>query len=141
MISGDTGPNDAIVDAARGADLFVLEATLSDPDLDDPRRGHLTPEEAIDMADRAGVPQTVLVHFRANLQERVERACSRRAGAQAGRPGLVVDLGDGVRHTLTEPAGPAGALDHQGGEARDGSSADDASLLQPSEGIAGARLP
>jgi hypothetical protein len=129
------------VEAARGADLFVLEATLSDADLDDPRRGHLTPEEAIDMAERAGVPQTVLVHFRANLQDRVERACARRPGAQAGRPGLVVDLGEGAPRPLTDPAGQAGVRDHRDGEARDGSSPDDASLLQPTEGIAGARLP
>ena len=55
-ISGDTGPNDSFVEAARGADLLVAEATLKSGEFDDPRRGHLTPEEALDMADRAGAP-------------------------------------------------------------------------------------
>ena len=39
-ISGDTGPSDAFVAAARGADLMVAEATLNDATFDDPRRGH-----------------------------------------------------------------------------------------------------
>lgn len=91
-ISGDTGPSDAFVAAARGADLVVAEATLVDSAHDDPRRGHLTAEEAIDMADRAGVERVVLVHFRAELQERVDAACAARPGAIAGRPGLQVEV-------------------------------------------------
>jgi ribonuclease BN (tRNA processing enzyme) len=138
VISGDTGPNDGIVAAARGADLFVLEATLTDADHDDPRRGHLTPEEAIDMAARAGVPRTILVHFRANLRDRVERACAGRPGAHAGRPGLVVEVGDTANQPIADGAGQVdGAAD-----ARDRPSADDAPpLRQPTEGIAGAHLP
>lgn len=89
-ISGDTGPSDAFVAAARGADLMVAEATLIDSAFDDPRRGHLTAEEAIAMADGAGVPRIVLVHFRAELQERIDRACAARPGAIAGRPGLEI---------------------------------------------------
>ena len=45
------------------------------------------------MASHAGVPRTVLVHFRAELRDRVDAACARRPGAIAGRPGLVVELG------------------------------------------------
>ena len=91
-ISGDTGPSDGFVAAARGADVVVAEATLANSDFDDPRRGHLTVEEAIEMADRAGVPRVVLVHFRAELQERIDRACAARPGALAGRPGLQVEV-------------------------------------------------
>ncbi len=91
-ISGDTGPSDAFVEAARGADLVVAEATLADSRFDDPRRGHLTAEEAIEMADRAGVTQVVLVHFRAELQERIDRICANRPGAMAGRPGLAIEV-------------------------------------------------
>jgi len=91
-ISGDTGPSDAFVAAARGADVVVAEATLSNAAFDDPRRGHLTAEEAIEMADRAGVPRVVLVHFRAELQERIDLACAARPGALAGRPGLRVEV-------------------------------------------------
>jgi ribonuclease BN (tRNA processing enzyme) len=140
VISGDTGPNDGIVAAARGADLFVLEATLTNADHDDPRRGHLTPEEAIDMAARAGVPQTILVHYRAELRDRVERACARRPGAQPGRPGLVVEVGDTTSRQIADAAGHVqdGAVDG----ARDGASSDDPPpLRQPTEGIAGAHLP
>ena len=57
-ISGDTGPSAAFAAAARGADLVVAEATLADAELDDPRRGHLTAEEALEMADRAGAAQS-----------------------------------------------------------------------------------
>jgi ribonuclease BN (tRNA processing enzyme) len=91
-ISGDTGPSETFVKAARGADLVVAEATLADSRFDDPRRGHLTAEEAIDMADQAGVEQVVLVHFRAELQERIDRICAGRPGAVAGRPGLSIEV-------------------------------------------------
>jgi ribonuclease BN (tRNA processing enzyme) len=104
-ISGDTGPSDTFVEAARGADLVVAEATLVNAQFDDPRRGHLTPEEALDMADRAGAPQVVLVHFRAELRQRIDAACAHRPGAIAGRPGLRVEVTagrsrqDGARDT------------------------------------------
>ena len=91
-ISGDTGPNDAFVEKAKGADVVVAEATLIDGRFDDPRRGHLTPEEAMDMADRAGAGRVVLVHFRAELQERIDRICAARPGAMAGRPGLAIEV-------------------------------------------------
>ena len=114
-ISGDTGPSDDYVLAAKDADVAVIEATLVDARFDDPRRGHLTPEEAIDMADRAGAAQVVLVHFRAELQERIDRVCAARPGALAGRPGLVVEiaptaarraggLGGGSSAALVSPA-------------------------------------
>jgi ribonuclease BN (tRNA processing enzyme) len=91
-ISGDTGPSEAFVSAARGVDLVVAEATLADSAFDDPRRGHLTAAEALEMADEAGVPQVVLVHFRAVLQEQIARACAARPGAIVGRPGLQVEV-------------------------------------------------
>ncbi len=109
-ISGDTGPSDEFVAAARGADVAVIEATLVDSRFDDPRRGHLTPEEAIDMADRAGVPQAVLVHFRAELQERIDRACAGRPGALSGRPGLVVEVTPAAAGRGAIGGGPAAAL-------------------------------
>jgi ribonuclease BN (tRNA processing enzyme) len=108
-ISGDTGPSDEYVAAATGADVAVIEATLVDARFDDPRRGHLTPEEAIDMADRAGAAQVVLVHFRAELQERVDRVCAARPGALAGRPGLVVDVEPGSGRRAAGLGGGASA--------------------------------
>ncbi len=105
-ISGDTGPSDTFVAAARGADVVVAEATLKSAQYDDPRRGHLTPEEALEMADRAGAGQAVLVHFRAELRERIEAACAHRPGAIAGRPGLSLDVVPGHRWS-DDPAAPA----------------------------------
>ena len=91
-ISGDTGPNEAFVAAARGADLVVAEATLKSAEFDDPRRGHLTPEEALDMAARADAGQVVLVHYRAELRDRIDGACAARPGAVAGHPGLRIEV-------------------------------------------------
>jgi ribonuclease BN (tRNA processing enzyme) len=93
VISGDTGPNDQLVAAARGADVLVVEATLSSPEHDDPRRGHLTPEEALDMGVRAGVPRTILVHYPAALRARIEAACARIPGAVAAQAGTVIEVG------------------------------------------------
>ncbi|HEY8989539.1 MAG TPA: MBL fold metallo-hydrolase [Candidatus Limnocylindrales bacterium] len=100
VISGDTGPNDGLVEAARGADVLVVEATLNSVERDDPKRGHLTPEEALDIADRAGVAQTVLVHFRADLRDRIESTCARRVGAIPGYPGLIVDVGSPATRSI-----------------------------------------
>jgi ribonuclease BN (tRNA processing enzyme) len=104
-ISGDTGPNEAFSSAARGADLVVAEATLTSAEFDDPRRGHLTPEEALDMADRADAGKVVLVHFRAELRDRIDGACAKRAGATAGHPGLQVEVLPA--HRWTDAAVPA----------------------------------
>jgi ribonuclease BN (tRNA processing enzyme) len=94
-ITGDTGPNESFAAIARGADLYIAEATLISAEFDDPRRGHLTPEEALEMADQAGAREVVLVHFRDELRARIDAACARRPGAQAGRPGLRIEVGHG----------------------------------------------
>jgi len=49
--SGDSAPCREIADLARGADLFVCEATLADGVVDGPPRGHLSAEEALAAAD------------------------------------------------------------------------------------------
>jgi ribonuclease BN (tRNA processing enzyme) len=110
IISGDTGPNEDLVTAARGADVLVAEATLASPDDDDPERGHLTPEEALDIAARAGVPRTVLVHYPADLRDRIDAACARMPGATAGRAGLVVEV-DAIGDDPTPGADETGTGD------------------------------
>ena len=92
VISGDTGPNEPLVEAARGADLLVVEATLLAAEEDDPIRGHLTVDEALDMGERAGVGQTVLVHYRGRDREAIEAACRERAASVVGRPGMTLEL-------------------------------------------------
>jgi len=49
--SGDSGPSEELADLARGADLFLCEATLGTSELDGPPRGHLTLQEAEAAAD------------------------------------------------------------------------------------------
>jgi ribonuclease BN (tRNA processing enzyme) len=49
--SGDSAPSEELAELARGADLFVCEATLADASRDGPPRGHLTVEEALAAAD------------------------------------------------------------------------------------------
>ena len=49
--SGDSAPTHELADLARGADLFVCEATLERPDKDGQPRGHLSAEEALAAAD------------------------------------------------------------------------------------------
>ncbi len=53
VYTGDTGPSEAMTEFARGCDVLLVEATLRDAADDDPRRGHLTPEEAIELATDA----------------------------------------------------------------------------------------
>jgi ribonuclease BN (tRNA processing enzyme) len=96
VYAGDTGPNEELVPIARGADLFVCEATLANPNHDDPKRGHLTADEALDIAQAARVRQTLLVHYasarRAALGEIV---AARDLVAQVAVPDLQVTVGDG----------------------------------------------
>jgi ribonuclease BN (tRNA processing enzyme) len=49
--SGDSAPSDELAGLARGADLFLCEATLADPAGDGLPRGHLSAEEALAAAD------------------------------------------------------------------------------------------
>jgi ribonuclease BN (tRNA processing enzyme) len=59
--SGDTGPCDALVEAARGADLFLCEASFVDGG-DNPPDLHLTGVEAGAAATKAGARRLVLTH-------------------------------------------------------------------------------
>lgn len=60
--SGDTGTCDALVEAARGAHLFLAEAAFREGDRN-PVDIHLTGKEAGDAATRAGVERLVLTHI------------------------------------------------------------------------------
>jgi ribonuclease BN (tRNA processing enzyme) len=58
--SGDSGPSDALAGLARGADLFVCEATLLH---DEPEpRGHLSLEEAQDAFAASGAKRLLITH-------------------------------------------------------------------------------
>jgi ribonuclease BN (tRNA processing enzyme) len=97
VVSGDTGPNDAVAEAAGGADLLIVEATLLDSAEDDPVRGHLTIDEAIGIGRIARVGRTVLVHHRLRDHDALVSASLGSTSVTVGRPGLVIELDDVAR--------------------------------------------
>jgi ribonuclease BN (tRNA processing enzyme) len=62
VYSADTRPGGEIVDAAKGADLLIIEGTLPRPERTG-NRGHLTPEEAGEHAREAGAKRVVITHI------------------------------------------------------------------------------
>jgi ribonuclease BN (tRNA processing enzyme) len=80
VYAGDMGPSDELVAFARDADLLILEATLERAEHDDVRRGHLTTEEAIDHAVRAGARRALLVHYPPERREAIAAICATTDG-------------------------------------------------------------
>jgi ribonuclease BN (tRNA processing enzyme) len=72
--SGDTAPSPALATLASGADLFLCEATLAEPEQG--IRGHLTAGEAIDAYKSSGADRFVVIHRpdELPLPDGVERA-------------------------------------------------------------------
>ena len=64
VYSGDTRPNDALVEFAKGADLLILEATFGDELAEKAALdGHSTPSQAAEIAKRARVKKLILTHI------------------------------------------------------------------------------
>ncbi|MEX1169224.1 MAG: MBL fold metallo-hydrolase [Chloroflexota bacterium] len=74
--TGDTGPSDSVVEFSADADLLLIEAALRLPAHDDLERGHLTAEEAIDMATRARARSALLVHYSPARRLELEGLCA-----------------------------------------------------------------
>jgi len=72
--SADSAPCDGLVELARDADLFLCEATLSQPEHG--IRGHLTADEAIEAHESSGARRLVVIHRpdELPLPDGVERA-------------------------------------------------------------------
>jgi ribonuclease BN (tRNA processing enzyme) len=62
VYSGDTGPTEALVTLAQGADLLLCESSFVEGD-DNDADLHLTGREAGDHAQRAGVDRLLLTHI------------------------------------------------------------------------------
>jgi ribonuclease BN (tRNA processing enzyme) len=62
VYTGDTGPNEALIELARGADLLLSEAALQDNNPRNPTDLHLTPADAGEQAKKAGVKRLVITH-------------------------------------------------------------------------------
>ncbi|MGZ8438675.1 MAG: MBL fold metallo-hydrolase [Candidatus Limnocylindrales bacterium] len=73
--TGDTGPSDSIVEFAADADLLLVEAALRLASHDDEERGHLTAEEAIDLATRARARTARIVHYAPSRRPELEAMC------------------------------------------------------------------
>ena len=60
--TGDTAPADDIARLAQGTDLLLAEATLDEPECG-PVKGHLTAQQAAELAQQADVGRLMLTHF------------------------------------------------------------------------------
>ena len=102
--TGDTGPSDAVVDFSADADLMLIEAALRLAGHDDLERGHLTPEEAIDMATRARARSALLVHYSPARRLELEDLCA-AAGSwiRPAVPGLTAIVTPGRAAAIAEP--------------------------------------
>lgn len=91
---GDTGPSDALVEFAAGADLMILESTLASADEDDVERGHLTPTEAIAMARAARARRAWLVHYPSARRTEIAEACAADGDlVRPAEPGDEIEIG------------------------------------------------
>jgi ribonuclease BN (tRNA processing enzyme) len=82
--SGDSGPSDALAEAARDADLFLCEATLLRGELDGEPRGHLSLQEALAAYESSGAKRLLLTHRPSELPS--------DGGLEYAHDGLVLEI-------------------------------------------------
>ena len=97
VVTGDTRPCAATIDAARNADLLVHEATFGDEEAERAiETGHSTAREAGRVAHDAGVRQLLLTHFSARYSrdayELLREAQQVHSETLIGKDGMEVDV-------------------------------------------------
>jgi ribonuclease Z len=97
VITGDTRPSPATVEASRGADLLVHEATFGDEEAERAvETGHSTAREAAQVARDAGVGTLLLTHFSARYSRDAsdlgKEAREVFAATVVGKDGLEVEV-------------------------------------------------
>ncbi|HEY8176832.1 MAG TPA: ribonuclease Z [Gemmatimonadaceae bacterium] len=97
VITGDTRPCENTMQAARGADLLVHEATFGDEEAERAvETGHSTAREAAIVAKRAGCRRLLLSHFSARYSrdaaELEAQARSEFNDVVIGRDGMVIEV-------------------------------------------------
>jgi ribonuclease BN (tRNA processing enzyme) len=86
--SGDTGPDPLLAELGRDADLFIVEATDRDGEIQRPARNLMTAAEAGRWARQAGARRLMLTHFWPGNDRGVSVAA---ASAEFGGPVLAAD--------------------------------------------------
>jgi len=97
VLTGDTRPCAAVVDAAQGADLLIHEATFSEEERDRAKEtGHSTAKEAAQVALAARARRLVLSHVSArysmSADELVKEAREVFKETSVAKDGMVVDV-------------------------------------------------
>jgi ribonuclease BN (tRNA processing enzyme) len=91
--SADTGPCDAVIRLAQGADMFLVEASHPE-DLELPPELHLTGREAGEHGAAAGVGRLVITHVPAWVDAEAQLEAARKAfpAAELAHCGAVYDI-------------------------------------------------